>query len=185
MRRRLFILSSAVFLLLSATTLVLWDRSHRLTERVTIRWTREYEIASFDGRLMLSAFTTFEGPPSALWVQPLSPNCQLHLKTEDYDLGRFIEEQFRYDNYDEPGTAIYTSSSPPSEPNFERFRHIRMIVFPYWLLFSSTIAFPGLIAVRLVLSMRSRKNGLCRICSYDLRRNTSGVCPECGTVIPA
>ena len=29
-----------------------------------------------------------------------------------------------------------------------------------------------------------RREGRCQHCGYDLRGNASGVCPECGTVIP-
>jgi hypothetical protein len=30
---------------------------------------------------------------------------------------------------------------------------------------------------------RRRKSGLCCACGYDLTRNMSGVCPECGTAV--
>jgi hypothetical protein len=33
---------------------------------------------------------------------------------------------------------------------------------------------------RLIMSMNRRDNIRCITCGYDLRKNTSGVCPECG-----
>lgn len=31
---------------------------------------------------------------------------------------------------------------------------------------------------------RKIREGMCRVCGYDLRENTSGLCPECGAIVP-
>ena len=44
----------------------------------------------------------------------------------------------------------------------------------------------GLLFVVLSYCGRGRRDavGICACCGYDLRGNTSGICPECGTPIP-
>lgn len=37
---------------------------------------------------------------------------------------------------------------------------------------------------RVIRNRDRRRSGLCRICDFDLRGNSSGICPECGTPIP-
>ena len=65
---------------------------------------------------------------------------------------------------------------------FHRFRNntiaIRVPLYVPLLCF-------GTIAVYLTLRRRPRKPGTCHACGYNLTGNTSGVCPECGTAIPA
>jgi hypothetical protein len=59
------------------------------------------------------------------------------------------------------------------------------LIFPAWsLLMVASIPLAMLFA--LALAQRRRKQrGLCAVCGYDLRGNTSGVCPECGTPVIA
>ena len=40
---------------------------------------------------------------------------------------------------------------------------------------------PAIYSYRLLLHLGRNRTGLCRMCSYNLTGNTSGVCPECGT----
>lgn len=51
---------------------------------------------------------------------------------------------------------------------------------PVWLL----IVLPAIPLSWLLLRRRPIPPGHCRKCSYDLRGNVSGVCPECGTPCP-
>jgi hypothetical protein len=54
---------------------------------------------------------------------------------------------------------------------------------PFWMPFTLFAAYPVVVFGR-VLWKRTpawrRRHGLCARCGYDLRGNTSGVCPECG-----
>jgi len=57
------------------------------------------------------------------------------------------------------------------------------LIFPVWsLLVLASIPLALLLAMALA-QRRRKQRGLCAICAYDLRGNTSGVCPECGTQI--
>lgn len=59
--------------------------------------------------------------------------------------------------------------------------HYSILWIPLWVLTLPCV----LILVWLVA--RSQRIGMgseCVVCSYDLRTNKSGMCPECGTVIP-
>lgn len=57
----------------------------------------------------------------------------------------------------------------------------KAVAAPLW-----PLALTGLVAT-IVLWRRSRRPppGHCGVCGYDLTGNTSGRCPECGTVMPA
>jgi hypothetical protein len=44
--------------------------------------------------------------------------------------------------------------------------------------------YPALVLVRVVRRYRRPKPGHCG-CGYNLTGNTTGICPECGTVVPA
>ena len=55
-----------------------------------------------------------------------------------------------------------------------------------WALFILFAAYPALTFVRGPLRRRRRrKRGLCLKCGYNLTGNVSGICPECGTEVPA
>jgi len=52
--------------------------------------------------------------------------------------------------------------------------------------FNASVAILGAAVISTLdaLSYRRRSRlGLCHVCAYDLRYNTSGVCPECGTAV--
>lgn len=52
---------------------------------------------------------------------------------------------------------------------------------PLWLPFVLFALYPTIAFIRgPVRRYRRRKRGLCLRCGYDLRGNTSGICPECG-----
>ncbi len=56
---------------------------------------------------------------------------------------------------------------------------------PAWFVLIVLAVYPGGVLLRIVADrgrFRSR-DGLCVACGYDLRGNTSGVCPECGAHI--
>jgi len=57
-------------------------------------------------------------------------------------------------------------------------------VIPLWIPFILAGILP-FVLVRRSRARRARLAGRCRSCGYDLTGNTSGVCPECGTAMPA
>jgi hypothetical protein len=57
-------------------------------------------------------------------------------------------------------------------------------VFPIWFLYSLLIGYPILVFLRGPVRRRWRiRRGRCARCSYELRGNESGTCPECGTAV--
>ena len=57
----------------------------------------------------------------------------------------------------------------------------RSYTMPTWGAALAFATYPTLAFIRRPLRRRRRKRrGLCLACGYDLRANTSGVCPECG-----
>lgn len=65
----------------------------------------------------------------------------------------------------------------------ERIQDLRLMsawVFPVTAMEGPV---PGLV-FGLFKSLRPRPTGRCQKCDYDLTGNTSGICPECGTVAP-
>jgi len=70
----------------------------------------------------------------------------------------------------------------PSRWEFEKFDHGYSGAVPLWLPLAVVIA----ITFAFARFLRSRPmSNCCRDCGYDLTGNVSGVCPECGTAIPA
>ena len=63
-----------------------------------------------------------------------------------------------------------------------------VMLFPYWLLFAISAAWPGTFWWRHVAARRlrdwKRRNRICVRCGYDLRA-TPSECPECGTIAEA
>ena len=57
------------------------------------------------------------------------------------------------------------------------------LIFPAWSLLVVTSIPPGLLLALALARRRRKQRGLCATCGYDLRGNTSGVCPECGTPV--
>jgi hypothetical protein len=62
----------------------------------------------------------------------------------------------------------------------------RQLRIPLIWLFILFAVFPGVRLSGMIRTRRRRRlEGHCRTCGYDLTGNASGVCPECGDVIPA
>ncbi len=68
-------------------------------------------------------------------------------------------------------------------PNFQYVKTYQRLDLPLWLpiLISGTLIV--VFCVRAWRSLTVRYLAICSICSYDLRGNVSGRCPECGTPI--
>lgn len=75
---------------------------------------------------------------------------------------------------------LFISFSPP--PQFFAF------AVPPTILVVSALAW-GYVGGRVVGASIARRTrlmkGCCSVCSYNLTGNTSGICPECGTKVPA
>lgn len=65
--------------------------------------------------------------------------------------------------------------------------NIRAVIIPFWFLTPMAGLACWLIFRNSKKRLRGRREqlGLCQVCGYDLRGNTSGICPECGEPLPA
>ena len=66
-----------------------------------------------------------------------------------------------------------------------RSRHYLGVYLPYWCLLLLTIPLPAMWLIRFRRARIRLHRSLCLACGYNLKGNTSGVCPECGGAIKA
>ena len=69
--------------------------------------------------------------------------------------------------------------------NFDGQRVRRSLYLPHWLFAAAAAVAPANRLRRALRSRRRRAPGLCAVCGYNLTGNVSGVCPECGSSLPA
>jgi hypothetical protein len=165
-RRRLFTITSAVLLLGCLAMLWLWAVSYRSGSYFDWR-TRGHgvELYTGNGRVFFSAFEVrrqneyrFEG----FRYGPMSPldHWDQVLPTHHLYLGAFAA------GWNDTGVLAGCG-----------------LILPYWFFVVVAGVIPA-IWLRKHLNKRYREGG-CEACGYNLTANTSGVCPECGTALPA
>ena len=86
----------------------------------------------------------------------------------------------------QPSRVNATASDTGDQPDlrilgFEWSPGVNLFAVPLWFIMALTAILP---AVWICAFGRASKIGGC-VCRYDLTGNVSGVCPECGTPIPA
>ncbi len=186
MRRRLFSLASLLSLLLCVATVVLWVRKADKCEihrRTCVEGTSTYcraAIYSHWGEVEVqvcilhatdsSLATYFAVPPSEIE----SVVWKSHLMHQGFQVGRdetvwgfsFIHR-------------LYSADSGKAPVKYWN------IIFPHWAIFVALALIPSIWLIYYLLVIGSRKIGHCPACSYNLTGNISGVCPECGTPVPA
>jgi len=178
MRRKLFTAASVLSLLLCVATVVLWVGSSA-TETIHLRCSARYELSALSvdwgTSLSVTRSTYFSTPQFIEWpdYKGIDPRRAAWLAARATKVGHF--SGFRVEvshDLDSESMANYTS---------EIDRGIsKTLVIPAWFLLITTETLPTL----WVTSRRgSLGSGHCRTCHYDLTGNTSGVCPECGTVV--
>jgi Na+-transporting methylmalonyl-CoA/oxaloacetate decarboxylase gamma subunit len=144
----------------------------------------------------------------ALWIRSKLVNDSLYAYTNDPSSARFIVPMF--DSDDGRLAFILRVYDHPSRPTPDQ--PWRILTRPrtaynnvHWFWFHRMIGTPGgqptrteivvrLWPLTLLLSLppllglarrlfRKPPSGVCRKCHYSLQGNTSGICPECGTVV--
>ena len=94
--------------------------------------------------------------------------------------GGWYWERARQHDVDLLAKLIYTDIN--WLPKRYQIGSVRFCRVPLW------ITFLAVLHLTIILDRALRKRhvrGRCNKCDYDLRHNTSGVCPECGTEIKA
>jgi hypothetical protein len=158
---RLFIVASAVSMLLYGATAVLWVRSYMSAD--SIRWNVPplggVSFLSSEGRFLLSIYGGVPGMVSGFDDESM-PHVDL-----DSQSSRWFQT---YHNWLGIGFGAGFGQSGP-------------VIWPYWLFAVLTSLLPGLAFLNRWLPKR-RPLGLCHFCGYDLRASKDR-CPECGKSI--
>ncbi|HEY8747240.1 MAG TPA: hypothetical protein VIM11_04650 [Tepidisphaeraceae bacterium] len=166
MHRRLFAIASAISLLLCLTTVFLWVRSY---------WRSDFVFYEADLPYKYEAKA-----PEAIWLF-CSMDGSLHM-IADFNgehlhsvKKRHLQPHWRSDSLSFPTTAHALWPWISINGHFIWVRH--------WLIAILAAALPIIWLWQFMRRDRLNGNNECRACSYDLTANTSGVCPECGSVI--
>ena len=168
MRPRLLNFASAVSLLLCAATLVLWVRSNWVEDFVV--WqagSRAAAIASSQQRFgLLLAQLKFSEEQPRFQYRSVRPPSGFNNLGQPNSLLRKLG--FSYEAVTDPADSLGIIQS-------------RTLTIPYWFALGVFLVLP----VRRwwvwrVRSHRDDNGPLCHNCSYNLKGNASGICPECG-----
>jgi hypothetical protein len=167
--RKLLILVSVMSGAMCVVTVVLWVRSAMVHD-----WLY-YETSRFD--------------PDGFWVQVYSFSGTLKIEVV-LDLGSVVERRARGV---QPGPSKWEFSSRSIERRLEEMNwvdfHVKWrrlpeedrfdLKLPYCFLAAVTGALPAYLALKAIRRRREQRQGLCRLCGYDLSA-TPQRCPECG-----
>jgi len=177
-RRRLFILASALSLLFCIVTSVLWIRSFWRADEVRSWLAGEMNFVAYsDGGTLTVNVTRLVN------VHVEHFGLEYRAFTRDgagkYDHVRFQPYQSYYSDY--PSMWGYqTGYSQPTKPY--RYQTWHLMLYD-WMVLSLLLILPTFAFVR-HLPKRLSLN-LCTNCRYNLTGNTSGTCPECGSPVPS
>ena len=156
MRRRVLALVSLLSLLLCVAVVAMWVRSYRVRDVCVGDFRKlrhSFDIESVTGEL----YFAYE-PGYVLTDEPVK---WMHLEDEPGRAGL-------------PGGLGFSFSG-----SVEGIR----IVVPHWAAVLGLLVMPTLWIGLRVFSRRVSGDPVCSGCSYNLRGNTSGICPECGSPI--
>ncbi len=185
MRRRVFMLLSALSLSLFATTVALWARSYFAGDEVGHAWlngrtctVRELLVNSSRGEISVQLIRIDETPSEFASHQARIGNARSLWRTgaaAAWDLGA--------GNWNKLGFGCRRSVGPATDGKTTWGREVELTyAFPAWL---PALLFAALPACWIVLRIRAARRfgtGQCKACGYDLRA-TPGRCPECGKVV--
>jgi hypothetical protein len=159
--RVVFVMVSAMSLLVVLALAALWLRSYWLEEK--IEWTTKstsYYIHSASGLVLFLYVTPSDAEPGILRYQSWTNQGQAW-------------QPFTFLSINRLGFTVFKSATGRT----------RACVMPFWFLVcvTATASVPSVNCCRRYLrKRRCVKQGLCVKCGYNLTGNVSGVCPECG-----
>lgn len=200
MRRWIFNFATAISLLLCAGTVALWAASARDGKKV--HWARRDGRHVFIGCIQSHACISVTKPwpcdetlasddsePFALLTGPLIE--WRHLYVYGWSGSGFVAvgRDGKVPNLPHGGGATNSQTFGPEMPPGSSTRPITgwHVGIPMWMLVGLTLLVPivrfsdlGFAACR---QRQRKRHGLCPDCSYDLKGNLSGICPECGNSV--
>jgi hypothetical protein len=210
--RQLFILASAISLLLALATLILWARSYSIADHLTLNSTRYWRVkgtdeTAADYRGLVALDTVGMNRGSIAFY---------HRRSTELSLGLQNVKEWST-TYPEGIVLLWEKKTPwvgPLQDNMPIFNvvdeHIlidrfgffygscsiggmfsgsidfrdRIVCLPAWLFTLLAAWLPGYQLLSAVRSRRRRRTASCLRCGYDLTGNVSGTCPECGSPVP-
>ena len=165
MRRWTFNILAIISAILCSMTAALWVRTYVATD--SIRWADAHLwqgwVAGHGSILYIRAYHGGNEAPEAL-------NHQREPPIADIAAGQWLVKNFLRLG----GFGFGTGAGL----GYDGFA----VIIPLWFVLCSSLALPALWVSRW-RSSRKPRGGHCGTCGYNLTGNTSGVCPECGTVI--
>ncbi|MDB5293607.1 MAG: hypothetical protein JWL69_4848 [Phycisphaerales bacterium] len=183
MIRRVFTLLSALSMLLCVAAAALWARSQTIYDRVD-------HISINHDRLRVNILKARSFLGSFVLVR--SQECYESQKAWD---GMGCDEIY--------AAGFYHSSEPVFNPMRSEFndsiadprvlgfnfvhnvdagwRYEDTLCMPFWFVLLLLALLPAWRTIKFLQGLRRHRQGLCRVCGYDLRA-TPGRCPECGAV---
>ena len=180
MRRKLFSAVSLLSLLPFVVVAVLWVRSLMVADliRIGLKPSKEVCILSQKGAVQVRIAVFALGNSGGLTHQTLNPADFLGVLLQDVPMefaSVFGQHHWAIKlNYNE---GQFSGIHGSLAPDFKYW----LLVVPYWVV----LAPAAIISLRVVLRKRHFIKVGCGNCSYNLTGNVSGVCPECGTAVPA
>jgi len=185
MRRLMFILLSALSLLLFAATVALWARSYFASDEVGHAWLngrtctiRELLVNTSRGQISVQLIRVDETPSEFASHQARIGNARSLWRSgpaATWDLGARIWNKLGFGNRRRVGPATDGKTTWGREVELT-------YLFPAWLRALLFAVHPGCCIVLRIRAARRFGTGQCKACGYDLRA-TPGRCPECGTVV--
>src|SRR5258707_9945880 len=180
MLQRLFTFLSALSLLLSLATCMLWVRSYGLSDQLAWGY-RSVESAQGYVMLGISRYSGMKGGVRNDSQAVRYARGPAHAKYPDWETSIFFlegpinhESGERNFSWERGGFAWYE--------NRERNGDLNAVGFaPFWCFAGATAVLPLGWTVALWSRHRWRKAGICFYCGYDLRA-TPDRCPECGAM---
>lgn len=171
MIRRLFHVASALSLLLCVATAALWARSFWAADVVLWQKSDHVYLRSSQGRVWVFCWISKPGGaavPARLQRETEKPQ-ELEISREPW-VNHYVHV---------PGFTVRTGAADVATALFD-------VTISDWLLALAAALLPA----RWIVLYRGRwrrearlRAGGCPVCGYSLTGNTSGTCPECGTMI--
>jgi hypothetical protein len=182
-KRRLFNVATAVSLLLSITTLVLWERGSRLPVRY---WRQTYQpqsavygqyaVDNLNGVMAVLYFRAKITDPSAIAI------CEQAAPRYRWSTLKWVpltQPTHRLENF-----GIYCQAHRATGLNYGDPQAMYYYFgAPHWLIALLLAILPAIWTVRKATRLRRAIRNCCTACGYNLRGNTSGICPECGAPV--
>ena len=170
--------ASAVSLLLCLATIVLWLVNRRRMECVQYRTqAHSYLVNARPGGVDFAVGRRYLDP-----VPPGGWNSKLRDRPPGWHA--WIDREPRFSPIGQtlelPGVVAGAFDAYNDGPDHARVRYV--VVWYPWLLLSFA-ALTILFGMPVWRTWLRRSRGLCPACGYNLAGNTSGACPECGTVV--